>query len=464
MANYYTSAFVRRLTSRKGKPWVAVLKYQEPNPEYAEDPRTDIPRRRAFGKRPNPDYVEDPRQPAQRKPCNQRQLTKTFHPATVKTKSQATAELERWRAQMEAQHGTPEASLTVLEYTRRYISNQEKLGRISASTVLDYNGTMRYFGRGEEIASVPLRDLTSSKVAAWEVGLLDSVSGTTAAKAHRLLKQVCEHAANMGDIATNPVKAIKPPRRTTGKPNALDAKGRALAIAALETMAPTRKAVAAQLALYLGLRRGEICALTWANVDLVGVPWHDANERGPKVRICQSIGRSGAGTFVKSPKTAAGKRIVAVTGGLLEVLRARRAAMYSEWAEAMERAGIEPATEDFDALYVVGETNGSYYNPEILSKEWLATARDFKLMGTEGRIVTFHDLRHSFATNAITNGVDVASVAANLGHASKAVTLNMYASQDSEAQRRGNEAVAGDLDAARAGNVLPFVPRTGTDS
>jgi integrase len=465
MADFYTSAFLRRLTNRKGKPWVAVLKYSEPNPQYVEDTRTDMQRRKAFGKRPNTEYVEDMRSPEQRKPYIQRQITKTLDPATVKTKSQANAELERWHAQMEAEHGTPDASLAVREYAERYISNLEKLERVSASTVMDYRGTLRYLDRGKGIADVPLRSLTPAKVEAWEIGLLDGISGTTAAKAHRLLKQICEHAANLGDIASNPVRAVKPPRRTTGKPNALDAKGRARAVAALDAMAPTRKVVAAQLALYLGLRRGEICALTWGNVDLVGETWQDANERGPKIRIAQSIGRSDSGTFVKQPKTSAGARVVAVTGGLLDVLRARRATMYAEWSEALKHADIEPTKEAFAALYVVGEVNGSYYNPEILSKEWLATARDYKLVGTEGRVVTFHDLRHTYATNAITNGVDVASVAANLGHASKSVTLNMYASQDSDAQRQGNEAVANDLDAARgAAQVVEFVPKTGTDN
>lgn len=462
---FYTSAFLRRLTHRKGKPWVAVLKYQESNPEYIEDPRTDAQRRKSFGKRPNAEYVEDPRRPEQRKQYVSRQITKTLDPATIRTKSQATAELERWHAQMEAERGTPDASLTVLEYSQRYITNLEKMNLVSASTVMDYRGTLRYFDRGKGISEVLLRDLTPAKVEAWEIGLLDTISGTTAAKAHRLLKQVCEHAANFGDIASNPVRAVKPPRRTTGKPNALDAKGRARAIAIFETLAPTRKTLAAQLALYLGLRRGEICALTWGNVDLDGITWHDAKERGPKIRIVQSVGRSESGTFIKKPKTSAGERVIAVAGGLLDILRARRAVMFAEWSEGMKRAGIEPTEEEFEALYVLGGVDGSYYSPEVLTRDWAATARDYNLIGTEGRIVTFHDLRHTYATNAITNKVDVVSVAANLGHASKGVTLNMYASQDSDAQRQGNEAVANDLDAARgAAQVVEFVPKTGTDN
>ena len=113
---------------------------------------------------------------------------------------------------------------------------------------------------------------------------------------------------------------------------------------------------------------------------------------------------------------------------------------------------------------MVGHTDGTYYNPTVLSREWGATARDLNLIGTEGRFVTFHDLRHTYATNAITQNVDVSSVAANLGHSSKAVTLDVYTSKDSAAQRSGSKSVADDLDEARkGGEVLPFKPRNGTE-
>ena len=50
-----------------------------------------------------------------------------------------------------------------------------------------------------------------------------------------------------------------------------------------------------------------------------------------------------------------------------------------------------------------------------------------------------HKLRHSFASVAITNGADVASVSETLGHADKAVTLRMYTHADAESQKRASE-------------------------
>ena len=52
-----------------------------------------------------------------------------------------------------------------------------------------------------------------------------------------------------------------------------------------------------------------------------------------------------------------------------------------------------------------------------------------------------HKLRHSYASIAITNGADVASVSENLGHSDKAVTLRMYTHADTESKKRASQIV-----------------------
>lgn len=469
VTDFYTSAHMleRKRTDAEGRVrtvYQGVLKYREPNPQYMPDPRTPQQRRKAFGKLPNKLYEPDPRTPQQKAKTVGKQIRKVLD---AKTKTAARRELEAWRERMEAEHGTPDASLTVSEYTKRYIDRRERCGELTPTTVLDYRSTAGYLKRGEAIGDLKLRELDAARVRLWETSLLDTISGTTAAKAHRLLKMVLEDAVSVDVLQANPARSVKPPRRTTGKPNALDANGRKKAMEALASCQPTPKVVAAQIALYCGLRRGEICALTWEDVDLDGGAWDDASDTGPKLRVCKAIGEGTEGMYLKEPKTEAGTRIVPLEGDLIPFLRARREAMRDEWLRCMRKAQIDEKhirEEDFLRLYVCGDVSGAYYHPTRLSKEWASTARDLGLVGTEGRIVTFHDLRHTYATNAITRGADETSVAANMGHSSPAVTLGMYASRDVAAQRSASKAVAGDLDSAARGKVLKFAPRhTGTE-
>lgn len=475
MAEFYTSAFVRRMTERNGKPWQGVLKFQEPNPDYVPDKRSPEQRRKAFGKRPNPDYVPDTREPKQRKSTVTKTVRKVFDAETVKTKSQANAALVEWRAQMEAEHAAPDAGLTVWQYVAQYIDGRERMrwtdeqGRthgVQDSTLKDYRGTMRYLKNGKAIDGIPMRELTPRQVEQWESSLLASgLSGTTALKAHRLLKQVCKHAVEIDDLPKTPVRGFKAPSRSTGKPNALDAEGRRRAMLAIAGMEPTPTKVAAELALYTGMRRGEICALTWGNVDLKGVVWEDAAERGPKLRVAQAFGVRKGGAFLKTPKTAKGRRIIPLSGTLITTLQALRAAMWDEWSSAMRKAELKPTLTAFNTLYVLGDAKGDPCGLDTLTHNWAQVARDTELTGTRGKLCTLHDLRHTFATSAISRGVDVASVAALLGHEQTSTTLNMYTDEDSAAKRRAMQVIASDLDAARAGNVLPFHPRrTGTDS
>lgn len=73
--------------------------------------------------------------------------------------------------------------------------------------------------------------------------------------------------------------------------------------------------------------------------------------------------------------------------------------------------------------------------PHGLWRPWKALADSMGLVGTQGRRPTFHDLRHTFATFAIAEGIDVKTVSSIMGHANAAMTLNIYASADADAKR-----------------------------
>ena len=385
----YTSAFVRRLEAREGRPWQGVLKYK------GEDGR-------------------------------QRQATKVFNRSRVKTRAAARKALDAWRAEMEQRAASelPSTTTCVPEYVEAYIRVLGETQAVEQSTVAGYMSTLNHIRRG--FAGVALSDLTAAQAQAWEQSLTSSGLGSsTVGKAHRLLKQVCKHAVAVGDLARNPLDAVKPPKRKAPDPNSLDAAGRARLLSMLDAGEPSPLVTGAYLALFTGMREGEACGLRWRDVDL----------DGRTLWVSAAIGRTRGGTYVKEPKNGGSRRDVPIPEPLARALSRRRAAMMADWLAAGVAEG-EASKRAFGELFVLGRIDGRYQDPQALGRDWAALARAHGLYGDKGRRVTFHDLRHTFATTAIAEHVDVKTVSSILGHANAAMTLNIYASADPDAKRR----------------------------
>lgn len=345
------------------------------------------------------------------------------HVLAATGKAAARRELAEWRTDMERRAADEDerASTTVPDYVLAFVDRLAAGEIVEASTVADYHATARRITSAFQ--GVVLRDLTPEAVQRWEAEMLrGGLSAATVGKAHRLLKQAMGDAVNLGIIARNPVGPVRPPKRKSPRPNALDLDGRTAVLAALDAMAATPITVSARLALYCGLREGEVCGLRWTDVDFAD----------GTITVRRSIGRREGGTYVKTPKTER-VRDVPVPADLAETLGSWRNV---QTAQAL-RAGVTFPGD----LYVTGRVDGAYYSPDILSREWRTLSKALDAKGTEGRIPTFHDLRHTFATCAIAEGVDVKTVSSILGHANAAMTLNVYASADPDAKRRAAKTI-----------------------
>ena len=378
-----------------------------------------------------------------------KQISTTFDNETVRTASKANAALAAWRKKVEFEHAAPDAGKNVADYVSDYISTLEAAKSVEPSTIKGYRSTLEYIKDG--FVGVSMRDLRPQQVQRWERDLIErGLSSSTVGKGHRLLKQVCKHAVEVEDLLRNPCDPVKPPQRTKTEPNALDSDGRAKVLGVLSKMELEPLSVAAYIALFTGMRRGEICALTWGDVDL------DRNE----IAVSKALGAGVGGTYLKTPKTGRG-RVVPIHRQLSEILARYRIVKRAEWMQATFTDDAPTTDAEFSKQYVLGTPDGRFCNPTRLGKDWQSLSKLCRFMGTEGRPCTFHDLRHTFATIAISEGADVRSVAAILGHANVAMTLNVYASADAEAKRRAAEIV---------GKALEFKPaevfrldRTGTD-
>ena len=156
------------------------------------------------------------------------------------------------------------------------------------------------------------------------------------------------------------------------------------------------------LELATGLRRGELLGLKWEDIDL---------ERGD-LRVRRQVSRIN-GEVVEAPlKTKNAYRTLPLAEDAISVLKEQR-----------RKVGNSP--------WVFPSPNGGPISPDSVLH---MLHRVLKRAGLPK--VRFHDLRHTFATLALQNGVDVKTVSGMLGHFSAGFTLDTYAHITSAAQRQ----------------------------
>jgi integrase len=242
---------------------------------------------------------------------------------------------------------------------------------------------------------------------------------------HRLLKQALAVAVTEWRLLPwNPADPIKAPKVKRTNMRALDTMETA---ALLEAARPYRLFIPVMLAVTCGLRRGEICAVRWRHVELSGAA---------QLSIVGSTEQTKAGTREKGTKSGRA-RTVALTAIAIEELRRHKARQ----AEELLRLGVRQT----DDMYIVAQADGQPLKPNSLTHEFVRF-----IAGTALPRVRFHDLRHSHATHLLASGVHPKIAQERLGHATVAITLDLYShvlpGMQTDAASRVDEALQQALD------------------
>lgn len=162
-----------------------------------------------------------------------------------------------------------------------------------------------------------------------------------------------------------------------------------------------------------GLRLGEICGLMWSDFDA----------RKGTLRVNRTLHKEKGGrVVVGAPKTCAGTRTIVLPSSTAELLRLRKKASFSAWIfhnPLQPEAPMNPATAYRQLKKILTETG----LPDI----------------------RFHDLRHTFATHALANGVDAKTLSGILGHTKASFTVDTYTHTTSDMHRKAAEIVGGFL-------------------
>jgi integrase len=173
------------------------------------------------------------------------------------------------------------------------------------------------------------------------------------------------------------------------------------------------------LMLTTGLRRGEIAGLRWSDVDL-----DDAVIAIQHTRVSVD-----ARVVVVEPKTAKGRRSVALDDMTVQALRSHRK------AQLQERLKLGKAWQDSGFVFV--REDGAPYHPERILVMFKRHAEAAGLPA-----IRLHDLRHTSATLALAAGVHPKVVQERLGHSSINITLDTYSHVVKGRQHEAAEKVA----------------------
>jgi integrase len=275
------------------------------------------------------------------------------------------------------------------------------------------------------LGAVAVQSLRPDQVETWHKALLDGgLSARTVGHAHRVLHTGFERAVKYGVVARNVVHVVKPPRVDAVEIEILSPDQ----IAAVRTeLAGHWILPVVELALGTGMRRGELCALTWGAVDLAkGV-----------VQVSASLEETAAGLRTKDPKTRHGRRSIALAGISAAALRDH----YRQQVELRLKLAMgRPGPADYVFPKPSSDTFAPW-PPDQLSRDWARIVAG-KRRGLPR--VSFHALRHSHASMLIAAGVDILAISRRLGHGRPSLTLDVYGHL---VERRENATVAA-LDAA----------------
>ena len=347
----------------------------------------------------------------------------------AKTKSECSAKLNALKASLqgpsEPKQRKPNADMTFGAWLDRWYQRECK-PQIRPKTQADYENRI-YQHIIPELGSIPLAKLTAAdfqqfynrlkeggrflRVDQYGPGLSDRMVKSC----HVTCRMALDQAVAQGLILKNPALSCKAPVTHPKEMQVLTGEEiQRLLIQAKEDGCFELLL----LELTTGLRRGEILALRWDDLDF----------RTGTLRVERQVQRIQGKLAVSQPKTRASCRSILLPAPVLEILAQYRQSVTSRWMFPSPRKGDSPR------------------DPAAVRKKLSAV---LKRAGCPA--ARFHDLRHTFATSALEHGMDVKTLSTVIGHVSSATTLNVYAHVTDEMRQKA----ADNIDRAITGTEPP---------
>ena len=318
----------------------------------------------------------------------------------AKTKAECAEKLETLKAQCGRTNDRLKSDMLFGDWIDFWYQNFSK-PKIRQTTQQTYEGRI-YTHIIPEIGQIPLNKLTQNDLQQFYARLKkggrkrltdkygEGLSDRMVRSCHTTCRSALEKAVAERLITTNPALGCRLPPKKSKEMQVLT---QAEIIRFLTQAKAEGYYEMFLLELTMGMRRGEI----------LGLKWRDLNLQSGELHISRQVVRTGKAVEVSVPKTKSSIRTILLPPDMVELLTELKKQTEGEWI--------------FPSPVKAGEPR----NPT-------AVYRRFQLIleRSHCKKIRFHDLRHTFATMALENGMDIKTLSAMIGHISSETTLNIY--------------------------------------
>jgi integrase/predicted RNA-binding Zn-ribbon protein involved in translation (DUF1610 family) len=348
------------------------------------------------------------------------------------TRRECEAALAKILAALEAQTFTPPTKVTVKQFlTAEWLPTVK--GSLRPTTYASYVMLTREHIL-PRLGSLQLQRLSPAALNALYAHLLEQgrvhgqggLSASSVRRVHAVLHKACRDAVRWGRLSSNPVDGADPPRARADAEEKLRVWNAEQLAAFLAAVADDRLFALWRVLATTGMRRGEALGLSWQDVDM---------EEGSVTIRRAWIPVNGVAQF-SEPKSRRSRRTIALDAVTLDALQSHAARQ----ADEQSHRCADLAEGDL----VFTRPDGRPLVPWLVSKAFREHSRAAMLP-----LIPLHGLRHSYATLALSSGVNPRIVSARLGHATVALTLDVYSHVLPQADREAAQSIAALLSDSR---------------
>lgn len=354
-------------------------------------------------------------------------ITKKYRAKTRRfkgTKTEAEQELRAFINELESGIRVDTINITFGEYSIRWLQMRIDSQEYALGTIRKEDYHIRTLNK--YLTNVRLLDLERDTIRSLYIALRKegglngkSLTGATVHHIASTLNHILADAVESRIILWNPCNKKDKPRIDTKEKVALSIKEAQSLTVRLNEGEPEAHCMGILLALTCGLRRGEVMGLRWSDFD----------QEAGVLNIRNTLPSDGK--VLKEPKTKAGRRRIPLDPQTLVRL--------NEWRITQCIQLLELGLTQGEARPIITNAEGSFMHPQNFARWWNKNKEKF------GVDVSIHQLRHTFATLLVANGVDIVTAKTLMGHSDTKTLTEIYAHSVPENVSRATELIGGIL-------------------